>query len=268
VVNRSGLDARRERLKRGTTKMATLAAASFSVRQRHVDEGLSVRPRRERRESIASRTSPQESHENLFVLPQFSKDWVLVQRAIGGDPDTRESLFAPYTSRLHGTAFAILRNKEDAEDALQDALCKAFASLGSFQGRASLSTWLTSIVRNEALMALRKKRSRPEASLDESPEGQSDALACVPVDERPDPEQTCAAGEIRALIEKELRRLSPALQSALRLRITKGHSMAELGHSLGISAAAFKSRVSRARRQLADELRRSVVTAASAYSRS
>jgi RNA polymerase sigma factor (sigma-70 family) len=241
--------------------MATSPVASFNVRPGQAQRQIATRLRRERRDRIASRAAQQEHGENLLVLPEFSKDWGLVQRAIAGDTNSQESLFAPYTSRLHRIAFAVLRNKEDAEDAVQDGLCKAFASLRSFQGRSSLSTWLTSIVKNAALMALRRKKSRPEASLDELLEAQSEVLTHTAVDARPNPEQICAATEIRALVDKELRQLSPALQIALRLRITKAHSTAELGNSLGISAAAFKSRISRARRQIAFEMRRSLVSA-------
>ena len=245
--------------------MASVPAASLHVRPTQGEKQLRI-SLRERRKRTASYSSPQESHENVIVLPEFSRDWAVVQRAIAGDADSQRSLFAPYTTRLYRTAFAVLRNREDAEDAVQDGFCKAFMRLSSFQGRSSLSTWLTSIVRNAALMSLRKKRSRPEVSLDECLEGESETLTRTAVDERPDPEQICATGEIRGLMEKEIYRLTPALQTALRLRIAKAHSTAELGRSLGISAAAFKSRISRARRQLAGGLQRSAVNAASACS--
>lgn len=238
--------------------MATLPVNAFNVRPRHVDRQLRGRLR-ERRERIAPRPVQEAAHEIHVVQPEFSKDFALVQQAMAGDAESQERLFAPYTTRLYRTAFAVLRNKEDAEDAVQDGLCKAYASLASFQGRSSLSTWLTSIVKNAALMSLRKKKCRPEASLDELLEGESETLTHTAVDVRPNPEQTCAATEIRVLIEKELHHLSPALRIALRLRTTKALSTAELGRVLGISAAAFKSRISRARRQIAYQLRRSLV---------
>jgi RNA polymerase sigma-70 factor (ECF subfamily) len=194
----------------------------------------------------------------------MSQDYIVVQQAIAGNADCQASLFSQYTARLYRAAFAVLRNKEDAEDAVQDGLYKAFANLHSFQGRSSLSTWLTSIVKNAALMSLRRKKSRPEASLDELLEAQSEVLTHTAVDARPNPEQTCAAGEIRALVEKEMRQLSPALRTALQLRVTRALSTSELSETLGISTAALKSRISRARRQIAGELRRSLMTAASA----
>ena len=94
-------------------------------------------------------------------------EWAVVQQAIAGNADAQDRLFAGHTRRLYRTVFALLNNKEDAEDALQEGLCKAFTSLRSFQGRSSFSTWLTRIVMNSALMARRRKIAHPEASLDE-----------------------------------------------------------------------------------------------------
>ena len=64
-------------------------------------------------------------------------EWAVVQQAIAGNADAQEGLFAGHTRRLYRTVFALLNNKEDAEDALQEGLCKAFTSLRSFQGRSS-----------------------------------------------------------------------------------------------------------------------------------
>ena len=94
-------------------------------------------------------------------------EWAIVQKAIAGDIEAQEHLFARHRSRLYKTAVALLRNKEDAEDAVQDGLCNAYTHLRSFQGRSSFSTWLTSIVINSALMSRRRRRAHPEASLDD-----------------------------------------------------------------------------------------------------
>src|SRR5208337_1173120 len=84
-------------------------------------------------------------------------EWAIVQKAIAGDTEAQEHLFARHRPRLYRTAVALLRNKEDAEDAVQDGLCKAYTHLRSFQGRSSFSTWLTSIVINSALMSRRRR---------------------------------------------------------------------------------------------------------------
>jgi RNA polymerase sigma-70 factor (ECF subfamily) len=183
-----------------------------------------------------------------------------VQQADNENADSQASLLAAHSGRLYRTAFAVLRNREDAEDAVQEGLCKAFAKLATFEGRSSLATWLTTIVKNVALMAVRRKRCRPESSLDELLENRSEKLTNAVVDAGPDPEQICAAGEIGARLEAQLRKLSPILRSAFRLRASNNLSVAESSRALGISPGALKSRLSRARRKLALGFQRSLVS--------
>ncbi|MGA8578303.1 MAG: sigma-70 family RNA polymerase sigma factor [Bryobacteraceae bacterium] len=185
-------------------------------------------------------------------------EWAVVQQAIAGNADAQDRLFAGQTHRLYRTVFALLNNKEDAEDALQEGLCKAFTSLRSFQGRSSFSTWLTRIVMNSALMARRRKLAHPEASLDEMLDNQPLQLPRGFVDPRPGPEELYAETEFNTRIKEHVNRLPPALQTALRLHAIYGFSVPHSGEVLGISASAIKSRVFRARLRLACGLRRSL----------
>jgi RNA polymerase sigma factor (sigma-70 family) len=187
-----------------------------------------------------------------------SEEWSLIQQAIGGDLRAQKHIFSCYTTKLYGTAFAILRNKEDAEDAVQEGLCKAYRKLRSFQGRSSFSTWLTRIVINSALKTRRKKSSHPEASLDEILIGQPERLRYRTVDKKPNPEEICLSAEIRGLVEKQLRQLSPGLRASIQLRDLDGLSPADSIQALGIHESAFRSRISRARQKLADGLRQSL----------
>src|SRR5271165_3527038 len=134
----------------------------------------------------------------------LSEEWALVQGALAGDSDSLDRLFAAHTAKLYRTAFAMLRNKEDAEDAVQDALCSAYTKLRSFQGRSSFLTWLTRIVINSAHMNRRRKGARPEASLDEILDSQEGWVTHKIVDLRPDPEKICSVIEIDALVKKEV----------------------------------------------------------------
>jgi RNA polymerase sigma-70 factor (ECF subfamily) len=190
------------------------------------------------------------------------QEWAVVQQAIAGNPDAQELLFAPHTRRLYRTALALLNNREDAEDALQEGLCKAFTSLRSFQGRSSFSTWLTRIVINSALMARRRKNAHPEASLDEMLDDQAKPMPRGFVDPRPDPEEFYAETEINVRIEEQVSQLPPALQMAFRLQAICGYSAPLSGKVLGISASAIKSRIFRARLKLARELHRSLEVSA------
>jgi len=196
--------------------------------------------------------------ERTAAPRDLGNEWAVVQQAIAGNTDAQERLFAPHTRRLYRTVLVLLDNKEDAEDALQEGLCKAFTSLRSFQGRSSFSTWLTRIVINSALMARRRKSAHPEASLDEMLEDQPKQMPRGFVDPRPDPEKLYAETELKARVEEHVNQLPPALQMAIRLHALYGFSAPHSGKVLGISASAIKSRIFRARLKLAGGLHRSL----------
>jgi RNA polymerase sigma-70 factor, ECF subfamily len=217
-----------------------------------------VKVRRERPGRISPRVLRQLNSDKTGAPRGACKEWAIVQQAIAGNADAHEHLFARQTGALYRAAFALLRNKEDAEDALQDGLCKAYTSLRSFQGRSSFSTWLTRIVINSALMTRRKKRFHPDVSLDEILDSQRERLPQGVVDARPDPEKIFAAIEINALVEKHVRQLPPRLRAAYRLRATNSLSAAESSQVLGIPASAVKSQISRARRSLVCGLQRTL----------
>lgn len=194
-------------------------------------------------------------HQDKVVAPNARSDeWAAVQRAIAGDTAAQEHLFGRHKGRLYRTAFALLRNKEDAEDAVQDGLCQAYISLRSFQGRSSFSTWLTSIVMNSARMTRRRRCRKQEASLEEFLEHNSPALPKAFSCPHPDPETTCAVIEINALVERHFNRLRPTLKTTFRLRAIDGFSNLESSQALGISVTAVKSRLLRARRTLTRRL--------------
>jgi len=179
----------------------------------------------------------------------------MVQQAIAGNMEAQEQLFASRKGRLFRTAFAVLRNREDAEDALQDGLLNAYSKMQSFEGRSSFSSWLTRIVINSALMLRRRRNSHPEVSLDEILDSLSERYPSGAVDPRSDPEKIYAAKEIKALIERQVRKLPPGLQQAYRLRAINGLSAAESGRVLGIPPSLSKSRLFHARRKLTNALR-------------
>ena len=193
-----------------------------------------------------------------LASPAVRKEWDLVQQAIAGNANAQEHLFKTHTPRLFRTAFAVLRNKEDAEDAVQDSWYRAYRNLDSFQGRSAFSTWLTRIAINSALMRRRGKKVRTEASLDEILDNHSESIVDRAVDERPNPEQACLAVEVKALIEGQICELSPGMRWAFRLREVEGFSAMETAEALGIHNSALKSRISRARQRLASALEQSI----------
>ncbi|MGD0910151.1 MAG: sigma-70 family RNA polymerase sigma factor [Candidatus Acidiferrales bacterium] len=152
-----------------------------------------------------------------------------------------------YSPMLYRIALRRLRNVEDAEDALQDALLSAHKHIGEFQGRSKLSSWLTRIVINMAGMKLRSRTRREIVSLDQAPGDGETALANKLVDARPNPETICAQAEMEDRLRTAVAHISPKLRVAFQMREIDGFSTMETAYMLGIRTTALKSRLRRAR---------------------
>lgn len=182
----------------------------------------------------------------------------LVKSGLKGDREALNALFTRYTRPLYQTALRLLGNPEDAEDALQDGLLSATRNFKRFEGRSKFSTWLTRIVINAALMRLRSQRARPTVSLDqEDPEQGDPTLGSRIADGRPGPEDGYARKERFEILERSLKTLPPALQSAVWLRDIEGLSTAEAARALGLSEGTLKSQLHRARSRLSWTIQRS-----------
>jgi len=176
------------------------------------------------------------------------------QHAASETRDLLGKVLTAYHTQLFWHAFRILGNREDAEDALQDAYLSAVRHFDQFEGRSKLSTWLTRVVINAALMVRRGKRGYRETSFEDLLSSREDQAPVDIPDDQPDPEQICASSEITALISEQLNLLSPILHSAFHLHHVDGLSCEEAGQSLGITVSAVKSRLGRAKRQMASRL--------------
>lgn len=179
----------------------------------------------------------------------------LTQAPVKADREALGRVFATHRPLLFRQALRILDNREDAEDALQDAFLSATRYLSAFQGRSALSTWVTRIVINAALMVRRSRPGYRTASLEEFCSGDEGEVPFEIADIRPDPEHLYSLFEFRALLQKRLEQLPPGLRSAFRLHFVDGLRCGDVGQSLGITLSASKSRASRARRRLADGLK-------------
>jgi RNA polymerase sigma-70 factor (ECF subfamily) len=204
-----------------------------------------------------------DSAAELVAWPvgRAAEDWKMVQRARRGDLDAMTGLFEAHRRRLFHTAFSLLRNEEDAEDALQDAMLSAYTSLHSFQGRSQFSSWLTRIVINAALRRRQKNGRRLEVPLEDF----ANIVVVAPVtqqiaDPGPNPERLCSAAELRELINDKLGCLTPRYRLAIELCDVHEMRTAEAARAAGIHINALKSRVSRARKQLADRLSKAMQT--------
>lgn len=186
-----------------------------------------------------------------------NEDQVLVERALAGDSAAQSRLFATHARRLHRIAFNVLRNKEDAEDAVQDCWCSAYSNLHTFEGRSSFSTWLTRIVINSALMIRRRNKRQFLTSLDEVSDDAGHLRHSL-VDEQPTAEETYQNAEMNELLMQEIQKLPSSTRTAFLLRDVDELSTSESLERLGINESALKSRVLRARRRIAQNVRESL----------
>jgi RNA polymerase sigma-70 factor, ECF subfamily len=157
-----------------------------------------------------------------------------------------------HIGQLYRTAFRILRSREEAEDAVQDGLLSAIKNLKSFQGRSQFSTWLTRVVLNAALMRLRSARARPVTSIDRDSLGEKGLpLAAQIADPHADPEEMCVREERLRMFRQSLEQLPVSYRTALWLRDIEGMSTLEAAEALRVSEATLKSRLHRARIEVA-----------------
>lgn len=211
---------------------------------------LRKRARKNRTDKHNTKKSIAQSVARCDIRHSACIDLGLVQRAIANDAAARDQLYRMCTAKLYRSAFAVLRNREDAEDAVQDCWLRAYTNLKSFQGRSSFSTWLTRIVINSALMILRKKRNGREASGQYLDELEKDSLSPQLFDSSPNPEQICAEEERKILLNAAIANLQPRLRTAVRMGQLRERSLKETAGALGVSLAAVKAQLFHARAAL------------------
>src|SRR5713101_8998657 len=180
---------------------------------------------------------------------------LLVAAAKRGDTHAFEELVSRYEAKIFRLTMNITRNREDAEDAMQDAFLKSYAHLKNFQGDSRFYTWLVRIAANEALMRLRKRRPN-QFSLDEPVEGDDDLMPRELEDWGPSPEQRFAQVELHEILSEVIDTLEPDFRIVFVLRDIEQLSTEETAQMLRISVSAVKSRLLRARLKLRLKLNR------------
>jgi RNA polymerase sigma-70 factor (ECF subfamily) len=157
---------------------------------------------------------------------------------------------------FHRCAFRLLGNVADAEDAVQEALVAAYKHINQFRGQSQISTWLTTIVRNSALMQLRRRPRQIHFPLDtEVGEEQQRFLWETLADGRPSPEEECRNSELTLRLRKCTALLSPSLRRTFQLRVVEGFSILETARILGLPRGTVKAQLARARATLSRHMR-------------
>jgi RNA polymerase sigma-70 factor (ECF subfamily) len=184
-----------------------------------------------------------------------SDDLDLVHASKNGDIAAFEQLVNRYDRKLLRIAQRVTHNKEDAQDAVQEAFLKAFQNLSLFREEFQFSTWLIRITVNQSLMKLRKqRRSIREVSLDDDFQNDEAKLPLEVVNWAPNPEQLYWAAELREILINTLNELRPILRTIFVLRDIEGLSTTETAEALNLTDTAVKARLGRARLQLRERL--------------
>ena len=182
---------------------------------------------------------------SVKLLAATATDEVLVGAAKLGDRPAFSELWERHSSTAFKVAYRITRNRDDAEDVVQDAWMKAYVHLETFHGRAKFSTWLTRIVVNSALMILRRKRAHPETSM-EVTDGETWQHWEV-ADPTKDVEELYVRHERLERLRRAICRLQPNLRNVIEIHQSNDNSVKEIADLAGISVTATKSRLLRAR---------------------
>jgi RNA polymerase sigma-70 factor (ECF subfamily) len=181
----------------------------------------------------------------------------LLRRARARDREAIALIVQQHNQRLYRIARSILRDDDEAEDALQDAYFRAFSQLDGFRGEAQLSTWLARIVINEALG--RKRRAQPVTQLAERALGQPPQIIPFPsANFQPDPETAAAQRQIQGLLERAIDALPEAFRTVLVARVIEGMSVEETALLFDILPETVKTRLHRARRLLRHDLEKEI----------
>jgi RNA polymerase sigma-70 factor, ECF subfamily len=201
--------------------------------------------------------SPERSpkHSSEREANESAKEADLVRRAQSGDRMAFSHLVQPYMRLAYHVALRITGNREDAEDASQQSLLKAFVRLNQFNGESLFSTWLTRIAINEALMKVRRRRSEDCHLMHESSaEEQPSAVDMLAAGDDVHPELLYVKWEKQRLLRAAIEELQGTSRAVVWMLGMQERKTKETARLLKLSESAVKSRFLRARQQLRQSL--------------
>jgi RNA polymerase sigma-70 factor (ECF subfamily) len=182
----------------------------------------------------------------------------LILQVQRGERELFYELVRPYERRVYAAALAILRNEQDAEDAAQESMLKAFANIRQFRAEARFSTWLIQITVNEALMRRRRERTVVMEGLDNRRDaGRDSESEYAPrdfADWREIPSEALERKEVRQRLAEALATLDRKYREVFVLRDMEHLNIQETAEALDITVASVKTRLLRARLMLRDLL--------------
>lgn len=184
----------------------------------------------------------------------------LIRRLQDGDPSSYETLVKTFGGRMLAVARRVVRDEGEAEDCVQEAFLQAFRNIGGFEGRSALGSWLHRIVVNAALMKLRQRGRRQEAPLDDSP-SEFDERGMRKAENSTltrEPMAVLESREIQGLVRRAIDELPDDFRNVILFRDIEEYDTAETADLLGLSLAATKTRLHRARAALKRRLEKTL----------
>ena len=209
------------------------------------------------------RTDPEfAASEEVAALPALDPDASLVERIRGGDPTAFAELMQRYEEKVYRLAMGMMKNRDDALDAVQDAFLSVYRKLDSFRGESTFSTWLYRVALNSVYMKLRARgRQSLNEPLDDHPEAAFDSSGFLRVPIRDWTERADDAvlrKELGEILREAVASLPDEYRAIFTLRDVEGLSNQEVADILGLTLAATKTRLHRARLFLRERLARYV----------
>ena len=197
--------------------------------------------------------NPAQEEPELELETGDAPDAAVVRRVLAGDRQAFGLLAERHGRRIFRVCMAVTKDQDAAEDCVQKTLILAMENLGQYRNEARFSTWLTRIALNAALSHLRRRNHQAATNVALEAGALTEQPLSLP-DHRQNPEADCWRGEFRRLVRRALESLSPRLRMVFVLRDLEERSTEETASLLGITEAAVKTRLLRARLQLREIL--------------
>jgi len=173
----------------------------------------------------------------------------LIERASRGDEQAFNTLMSMHERRMYAVAIRMCGNYDDAQDCLQEARIRVYRSISGFKAQSSFSTWVYRITMNTCLDELRRRKSRPNTSLDNLLD-----TGWSPAETGDGPEQHVLHREKRAELERMISELPEDMRAAIVLRDIQGMAYDDIAIALNANIGTIKSRISRARERLREKI--------------
>ncbi len=183
-----------------------------------------------------------------------SKDIDIVKRALDGEQDAYNILLKKYRGAIYSLVYKMVKNREEAEDLVQETFIKAFSALGTFNAQYAFSTWLFKIASNNCIDFLRKKRLQT-MSIDKPTEAKDGPITKELPDPIINPEAELIDTERKSIIEIAIDSLPSKYRIAILMRHKEEKSYEEIAEALDVPLGTVKARIFRAREKLKKHLK-------------